>query len=515
MRRISIMFYLFFSTSAWSAQYLGMATLQQNGDPAHSLNFVFVSRGYSAVQLGEYKQTTVPYAMYFFTATSPFKEYANYFNFYRLDIISSPNEEPIPPEAIAALPGTKNFFIYFANYLSDTPNECGFSTPIIYLPCMSFGDIPWVMGHEIGHALGFLGDEYGSCASNATDPANTSFDSNPATIKWKNWLGFEDTGIYQCGNSNRYRASSNSIMQSITDHHFNAPSREQLVKQIYGSIQTYLATPIPFSRYELNLPSGTAQFSYTPAPGLHPPGALNYNFQWYLSDSTFSPLTAIPGAVQSTYTLDTTTLPEGQAKYLTVVISDPDIYHFVRNYSPWNSNTVQASEWTWLVQRTNSPPTISGILPTSGSVGNLFAVIGSNFTGTTGVSFNGTAATAWIMSDPTTIYGFIPNGATSGPITVTTSGGSVTSSQQFTIILPPTISSYSPVSGPVGSLVTIRGANLNNIHHVYFNGKTANFSVNGPAEIYAFVPSGSTSGPITAQSVYGTASSSPQVFTVQ
>lgn len=51
----------------------------------------------------------------------------------------------------------------------------------------------------------------------------------------------------------------------------------------------------------------------------------------------------------------------------------------------------------------------------------------------TRVAFNGVQATAWQLIDPTYILAFVPAGATTGPVTVTTPNGTATSPQVFTV----------------------------------------------------------------------------------
>jgi len=79
-----------------------------------------------------------------------------------------------------------------------------------------------------------------------------------------------------------------------------------------------------------------------------------------------------------------------------------------------------------------SAPTVSSFSPTSGPVGTGVTVTGTNFTGTTAVAFNGTAAT-FTVTNATTIATTVPSGATSGTIKVTTAAGSGTSSTSFTV----------------------------------------------------------------------------------
>jgi uncharacterized repeat protein (TIGR03803 family) len=61
-------------------------------------------------------------------------------------------------------------------------------------------------------------------------------------------------------------------------------------------------------------------------------------------------------------------------------------------------------------------------IPTSGTVGTNVIILGTNLNGATAVSFNGTAATFKVVS-ASEVTASVPGGATSGTVTVTTSGG--------------------------------------------------------------------------------------------
>jgi uncharacterized repeat protein (TIGR03803 family) len=69
----------------------------------------------------------------------------------------------------------------------------------------------------------------------------------------------------------------------------------------------------------------------------------------------------------------------------------------------------------------------------SAKVGKTVEILGQGFTGTTAVSFNGTAATFHVASK-TYMTAVVPNGATSGFIKVTTPGGVLESNQAFRVI---------------------------------------------------------------------------------
>jgi uncharacterized repeat protein (TIGR03803 family) len=72
-------------------------------------------------------------------------------------------------------------------------------------------------------------------------------------------------------------------------------------------------------------------------------------------------------------------------------------------------------------------------LPVSRKVGARVAVLGNDLTGSTAVSFNGTAATFKVVSD-TEITTTVPVGATSGFVNVTTASGALTSNEPFRVI---------------------------------------------------------------------------------
>ena len=78
---------------------------------------------------------------------------------------------------------------------------------------------------------------------------------------------------------------------------------------------------------------------------------------------------------------------------------------------------------------------------------------------------------------------------------------------------PPTIASFAPASGPVGTQVTITGTNLAATTGVTFGGTQAGFTVTSASEVSATVPVGAFTGAISVTTLGGTATSSSP-FTV-
>jgi uncharacterized repeat protein (TIGR03803 family) len=133
-------------------------------------------------------------------------------------------------------------------------------------------------------------------------------------------------------------------------------------------------------------------------------------------------------------------------------------------------------------------------LPAARPVGGVVGVLGQGFTGTTGVSFDGTTASFTVQSD-TYLTATVPAGATTGSITVTEPGGTLTSNRIFRVA--PQISRFSPTAGPAGDTVIITGDSFIGATEVVFAcGKKATFTVDSDTQITATVPVGAMTGEI-------------------
>jgi len=114
---------------------------------------------------------------------------------------------------------------------------------------------------------------------------------------------------------------------------------------------------------------------------------------------------------------------------------------FTDTFGQWDVHVYHFSSGT-----TSPPaPSISSFAPSSGPVGTTVAITGSNLTGATAVKFNGTAAAYTVNSD-SQITAAVPTGATTGPIAVTTGGGTATSSTNYSVTTPDFNLSASPTS---------------------------------------------------------------------
>ena len=140
-------------------------------------------------------------------------------------------------------------------------------------------------------------------------------------------------------------------------------------------------------------------------------------------------------------------------------------------------------------------PDVTSCTPDSGSTagGTGVTIAGANFTGATGVTFGGDAATSVSVVSDISITCVTPaHAAGAVDVVVTTSAGSGTLTNGFTYINPaPTVTSITPTSGLIfgGTTTTITGTGFTNATAVTFGGlNAASYTVDSATTITAVTP---------------------------
>ena len=149
---------------------------------------------------------------------------------------------------------------------------------------------------------------------------------------------------------------------------------------------------------------------------------------------------------------------------------------------------------------TVTSPQISSISPNYGAPAALIQIAGNGFGATQGNSFVtvGGAPSHIVSWSNTAIAIQVPSRATTGNIVVTV-GGASSNGEPFTFYPYPAITGVSPLSGPVGTPVTITGTALldgANKATVTFNGTSAAIIGDTSTTIMVDVPTGATTGPV-------------------
>ncbi len=161
-----------------------------------------------------------------------------------------------------------------------------------------------------------------------------------------------------------------------------------------------------------------------------------------------------------------------------------------------NGGTPQPTSFNFTY--TGSAPTVTSVSPNSGSLkgGNIVAIRGTGFKGTTSVQFGSNQTPFFSVVDDTLLYVIVPP-STEGPIAVTVTNAYGTSSavnsvsDRYTYLPPgiPAVTSMSPNSGPAsgGTVVKITGTDLENTISVQFGASTTPFFyIASPTLLYVF-----------------------------
>jgi tripartite motif-containing protein 71 len=144
---------------------------------------------------------------------------------------------------------------------------------------------------------------------------------------------------------------------------------------------------------------------------------------------------------------------------------------------------------------------LNSFSPVSGLAGSSVTITGSGFGNAISsqqVFFNGTAA-AVTASSLSSVTVTVPAGATTGKISITREGTTVTSAAEF-VALPLAISSFTPSIGLAGSSVVITGTGFSSVpanNVVSFNGVPAVVTASSATSASVNVPATATSGKIT------------------
>ena len=282
-------------------------TIINNGDPANRVDIAIMGDGYTAAEMQKYRDD-VQSAITRFFDSEPWREYKNFFNVHRIDVVSSQSGVDHPERFSSvntALDATYNcqgvqrlVCVNFtkANTIlgnSVTPaqrdialvivndSEYGGSGGSIAVASTNVQVLELIL-HELGHSFGFLADEYGGppppvCnLSFEPSAANATRVTDRSLIKWNHWIDantpiptqtFFDgvPGLYQGAvycDAGMYRPTFGSRMR-LLGRPYEQINTEQLIRRIYNFV-----SPIDASQpaaTDITLTTAQSQsFSVTP-----------------------------------------------------------------------------------------------------------------------------------------------------------------------------------------------------------------------------------------------------------
>jgi len=157
----------------------------------------------------------------------------------------------------------------------------------------------------------------------------------------------------------------------------------------------------------------------------------------------------------------------------------------------------------------NVVPVLDGFTPGNATVGSPITLSGAGLTNLVWVRL-GELDMSFTPLSPTSIRAIVPLDAFSGPIRTRNLSGIETQAQGTFIVdgARPTLTSFTPAEGSVGTRVQILGKGLATASRVQFNGTDAVLGSKTSTSIEATVPANASTGPIAVTTLDGIAVSS-------
>ncbi|EGV44113.1 T9SS type A sorting domain-containing protein [Bizionia argentinensis JUB59] len=311
---LTVLFVLFVTLSF--SQSFDVETIKNSGDNDKRINIVVLGDGYTTSELTLFRNHALNFSNSIFSQ-SPFSEYAEYFNVHIINVISNESGASHPRTSTdtgcfnVPILSVDNYFgtaydSYGSHHLLYTPNSALISTVLAnnfpeYDQALILVNAPYYGGsgaefpiastgvstneitiHEIGHSLVNLKDEYYPEDALAEEGINMTQESDPTLVKWVNWVGTNNIGVYKYCNtgscSTWYRPHQKCKMRTLGKP-FCAVCKEGIIEKIHD-----LVSPID-SFNPNNLTIETPLFPIDFNVSLITPASHSLNSVWTLNGS--------------------------------------------------------------------------------------------------------------------------------------------------------------------------------------------------------------------------------------
>lgn len=275
--KLQLFIILLFYSLGVKAQTFDRETIFSSGTDDSRINIIILPDGYTASEMTKFISDANELSNALFEE-SPYKEYIDFFNVYAIKVPSNESgashpgtatdvSEPAHPVSTVdnyfgstfdyygihrLLVATNSSSIYnvlannFPNYdqvliLINTSYYGGSGGPFAATSLHS--SAKEIAIHEMGHSFTGLIDEYYAGDSYSREGINMTQNTDPLTVKWKNWYGDNGIGIYQhcCGGNSAswYRPHQNCKMRYLGEP-FCSVCSEGTIEEIHSRVSPVL-----------------------------------------------------------------------------------------------------------------------------------------------------------------------------------------------------------------------------------------------------------------------------------
>ncbi|MBU2939346.1 T9SS type A sorting domain-containing protein [Lacinutrix sp. C3R15] len=313
MKRLLLLLLLVFNFQLAISQTFDVVKIKDSGADDKRINLVILGDGYTSSELSQFETDATTFMNDLF-AEEPFASYENYFNVHIIKVIST--------ESGASHPGTasdetsysvptqtvNNYFgttydSFSIHRLLYTLNQGTISTVLAanfpaYDQALILVNSPYYGGsggsfpiastgqdsgeiaiHELGHSFVDLKDEYYPGDALAAEAINMTQETDPSLVRWKNWIGIDNVGVYSyatSGTASTWNRPHQSCKMRYLGYPFCSVCKEGIIEKIHdlvSPIDAYTPTETTISEasfplnFEINtiatLPSNTLENTWT------------------------------------------------------------------------------------------------------------------------------------------------------------------------------------------------------------------------------------------------------------
>ena len=218
MNKLLVVF-LFWNLSVLNAQVFPVQAIHYSGSPNEHLNVVIMGDGYTANQQTKFLNDAQN-AINGFLNQEPFSTYKDSINVFAVLVESNAEGASMDPNNLIDNYFGSSYWCYgmerllcISHYTKAievlNENTPFYDEAVIIVNHTKYGgsggqfavfsahsEAVELLLHEFGHSFAFLADEYWAGAQYASEKANMTQDSNPATNKWRQFIGVNEVGIY-------------------------------------------------------------------------------------------------------------------------------------------------------------------------------------------------------------------------------------------------------------------------------------------------------------------------------
>ncbi|MGC6429539.1 MAG: M64 family metallopeptidase [Jejuia sp.] len=366
---------LFFYQTFFS-QVFDVETIKSSGDNDKRINLVILSEGYQESELDTFKSDAESLVTDMF-AQSPFAEYSDFFNVHIIKVPSNESGADHPGTATDVTEPLNIPVINVDTYFNATFDAFGFhrflyygidyadaasaEAKIISVLADNFptydqalllvntseyggtgGQFPIssttsneISIHELGHSMFNLKDEYLLPDVFYGEAKNMTQNSDPSTIKWKNWLNDNGIGIYPYGNSGVpatwYKPRQVACKMEALNNPFCAVCKEGMIEKIH-ELLSVIDSYTPDNSSSIDNPTFPVEFTLT----LIQPNPNTLEPIWTLNGNNF-------GNNVDTVSVLETDLVEGSNTLTAVITDESPMLRLDTN------NTVHVHTLTWMI----------------------------------------------------------------------------------------------------------------------------------------------------------------------